>query len=106
VFLLKKRAGQWIGWDFHKMRIRPSHYVIWAQPLKSSIVEGSINSVSWTEIDRQKKTREFKEAGTASFAVSSAAEFRFIRLTQTGKRHNGDYQLALRAVEFFGTISE
>jgi hypothetical protein len=99
--------GQWICWDFGEMRVRPTHYTIKAYRLKSWVVEGSLDGRSWTEIDRQTDNQDFKYgANTASFAVSTPAEFRFIRLTQTDKSHYGDDYLALRAVEFFGTLSE
>jgi hypothetical protein len=107
--------GQWVCWDFREMRVRPTHYIITAPWLKSWVVEGSLDGKRWTEIDRQTNNQDFKELrNTASFAVSKSAECRFIRLTQTDKRHdklvdkrrcNDDY-LVLRAVEFFGTLSE
>jgi hypothetical protein len=90
------------------MRVRPTHYTLEAEWLKSWVVEGSLDGSSWTEIDRQTDKQDFRYGKPASFAVSNPAEFRFIRLTQTDKNHwtTPDDQLALRAVEFFGTLSE
>jgi hypothetical protein len=105
-FMSKNEPGQWICWDFGEMRIRPTHYTIRTQYLKSWVVEGSLDGRSWTEIDRQTDNQHFKKLNRASFAVSNPAEFRFIRLTQTGKRTYGDDYLSLQAVEFFGTLSE
>jgi hypothetical protein len=98
--------NQWVCWDFGEMRIRPTHYTICTYSLKSWVVEGSLDGRSWTEIDRQTDNQDFKSTNTASFAVSNPAKFRFIRLTQTGKRQCGDDFLILSAVEFCGTLSE
>jgi hypothetical protein len=107
-FCSKKEPGQWVCWDFHEMRVRPTHYTIKAEWLKSWVVEGSLDGTSWTEIDRQTDNSDFRDwyQNTASFAVSNPAEFRFIRLTQADKNNRYNDVLALRAVEFFGTLSE
>jgi hypothetical protein len=70
------------------------------------MVESSLDGEAWTEIDRKTDNEAFNPFGTASFAVSNSAECRFIRLTQTGKRHFGNDQLAIRAFEVFGTLLE
>jgi cell division septation protein DedD len=106
-FESKDEPGQWVCWDFREMRVRPTHYTIWTWHLKSWDVEGSLDGRSWTEIDRQTDNQDFKIGwNTASFAVSNPAEFRFIRLTQTGMDHGCFDTLWLLAVEFFGTVSE
>jgi hypothetical protein len=102
-FCSKDEPGQWICWDFHEMRVRPTHYTIKSERLKSWVVESSLDGVVWTEIDR-KTDKAFY--GQASFAVSKLAECRFIRLTQTGRRHCGDDNLLIFAFEFFGTLLE
>jgi hypothetical protein len=43
---------------------------------------------------------------TASFSVSKSADCRFIRLTQTGRRHGGGDDLSIYAFEVFGTLLE
>jgi hypothetical protein len=71
------------------------------------VVEGSVDGVSWVEMDRRTDTSAFKCVWeTASFVVSNPAECRFIRLTQTAKDHENKDDIALRAVEFFGVLSE
>jgi hypothetical protein len=118
-FESQNEPGQWVCWDFHEMRVRPTHYTIRAWYLKSWVVEGSLGArswfpggaVQWTEIDRQTDNQDFYSenpslARTASFAVSKPAEFRFIRPTQTDKNHYGYDYPRLSAVEFFGTLSE
>jgi hypothetical protein len=88
------------------MRVRPTHYTIGACDVKSWIVEGSEDGQEWTEIDRRIDNQDFSSwtATAASFDILQSSEFRFIRLTQTGKRHDGRGYLSLRAVEFFGTL--
>jgi hypothetical protein len=106
-FWSKNEPGQWICWDFHEMRARPTHYAIRGEALKSWIVEGSLDGENWTKIDRQTDNQDFKEHwNTVSFTVSKPVKSRFIRLTQTDKRHDGIDYLFLLAVEFFGTLSE
>jgi hypothetical protein len=101
----KNEPGQWICWDFHELRFRPTHYTIKSYLLKSWVVESSLDGEACTEIDRKTENEDFKKGWeTASFAVSKSAECRFIRLTQTGKGHDGRDDLALRAFEFFGTL--
>jgi hypothetical protein len=105
----KDEPAQWVCWDFREMRVRPTCYTISAFGLRSWVVEGSLDGLSWTEIDRQTDIPDFNNpfsAEMASFAVSNPAAFRFIRLTQIGKRYYGPDELSLCAVEFFGTLSE
>jgi hypothetical protein len=112
-FLSKDEPGQLVCWDFREMCVRSTHYTIRAFYLKLWVVEGSLDGSNWTEMDRKTNNLDFdddlywnKKWNTASFAVSKPVEFRFIRLTQTDKRHDGSDYLVLCAVEFFGTLSE
>jgi hypothetical protein len=89
------------------MRLRPTHYTLKAGAPKSWVVEGSVFGASWTEIDRRTDNQDFgQRLVTVSFPVSKPEQFRFIRLTQTDKRHYNDHHLYLSAVEFFGALSE
>jgi hypothetical protein len=111
-FWSKNEPDQWVCWDFHEMRVRPTHYTIGSSSLKSWVVESSLDGEAWTEIDRKMDNEDFKKASwkdpakTVSFAVSKLAECRFIQLTHTGKGHDGKDDLFIRAVEFFGTLLE
>jgi hypothetical protein len=103
----KEEPGQWVCWDFHKMRVRPTNYTIRTDLLKSWVVESSLDGEAWTEIDRKTDNEDFMDGWeTASFAVSNSAECRFIRLTQTGKNHKGSDYLHIQAFEVFGTFFE
>jgi hypothetical protein len=108
-FLSKDEPSQWVCWDFRQIRVRPVHYTLVVEFLKSWVVEGSLDGRSWTEIDRQTYNQDFKarwQTGCTSFPVSKPVEFRFIRLTQTDKNYCDDDVLYVYAVEFFGTLSE
>jgi hypothetical protein len=107
-FFSRNEPGQWVCWDFHKMRVSPTHYTISGSAMKSWVVESSPDGGVWTEIDRKTDNQDFKGGWeTVSFAVSNSAECRFIWMTQTGQRHirNDDY-LVISAFEFFGTLLE
>jgi hypothetical protein len=98
--------GQWVCWDFHEMRVRPTHCTIYAYKLKSWTIESSVDGENWKEIDRRTDDANFKSWGTASFPLSSHEACRFIRLTQTDKRHDNSHSLALSDAEFFGVLFE
>jgi hypothetical protein len=105
-FCSKNGPGQWICWDFHELRIRPTHYTIKSEFMTSWVVESSMDGVNWTPIDRKKDHRNRYGASVESFAVANSAQCRFIRLTQTGKNCHGDDRLCGCAFEFFGTLLE
>jgi hypothetical protein len=79
------------------MRIAPTHYTIHADYLKSWVIQGSLDGESWTELDRQIENLALVNGAQASwrrsndtsspprFPVPRTAEFRFIRLSHTGK---------------------
>jgi hypothetical protein len=105
-FCSKNEPGQWICWDFHQMRVCPTHYTIRNCCLKSWVVESSLDGLNWTEIDRKTDNNDMLDIERASFAVSNSAECRFLRLTQTGANHDGNDLLCIEAFEFFGTLLE
>jgi hypothetical protein len=115
--------GQWVCWDFREMRVQPTHYTIEATLLIYWALEGSLDDISWTEIDRRWDTEISSNQNRTSFAVSKQGKFRFIRLTQAVNApvctplpggltlistpiRGPDPGMAVRAVEFFGTLFE
>jgi hypothetical protein len=105
-FMSKTVPGEWICWDFHELRVRPTHYTICSSDLQSWVLEGSLDGESWAVIDRRMKRREFTDWNAASFAVYDTVEVRFIRLSGPGGLHPDDNGLLLTSVEFFGTLSK
>jgi uncharacterized coiled-coil protein SlyX len=99
-FLSAGGPGQWVCWDFRKLRVCPTHYTVGSPWLKSWVVEHSLDGSTWAEIDRRTNTN------AGSFVVSNSAECRFIRLTVTGKDQWGNSDLYITAFEIFGTLLE
>jgi hypothetical protein len=104
-FVSKNEAHQWVCWDFHEMRVRPTRYTISAPSLGSWVVEGSADAENWTEIHRYTGYHDLRNAIARSFEVVGLVDCRFIRFTQTGRRRDGTDVLALTAVEFFGALT-
>jgi hypothetical protein len=106
-FATKDEPGQWVCWNFHKMRIQLSHYTIVNSHMKSWILEGSMDGVNWEIIDEQRNnTKLMDDPYTDSFPVSNPLECTFIRMTQTGPDHDESNYLAIEAFEFFGALQE
>jgi hypothetical protein len=106
-FKSKNEPGQWVCWDFRDARVHATGYTASAYALRTWIIEGSLDGNTWTVVDRHADNQDFRSGWkTASFAVSKPAEFRYVRLTQTAKDHSEANHLHLRAVEFFGTLSQ
>jgi hypothetical protein len=71
------------------------------------VVESSLDGYIWQEVDRKRHNNDFKTGwDTSSFAVVKSVECCFIRLTQTGKNHFRNDQLAIEDFEIFGTLHE
>jgi hypothetical protein len=71
-FQSKDKHGQWISWNFHEMRVRPTHYTI-TGGMSSWVVEGSLDNQVWTEIHRQTNNKDLPTGReTRSFAVANS----------------------------------
>jgi hypothetical protein len=77
-FYSKDEPSQWVCWDFGEMRVRATHYTIRSIPLKSWVIESSLDSRAWIAIDR-KTNHDLFAPEVDSFAVLNSAECRFIR---------------------------
>ena len=105
----------WICYDFQGKRVTPTSYSITSCGygpgnchLKSWVLEVSNDGSegSWATVDSRKNNEDMKMDLTCNFAVSasSSGAFRFVRLRQTGKNHDGDDCLAICGLELFGTL--
>jgi hypothetical protein len=109
LFRSLNKQDQWVQWDFHEMPVKLTSYQIKGTKnanLRSWIVEGSLDGVKWTELDRQANITNVRWNQVVSFPVSDSNQWRFIRLTQTGKNSEGKYEFAACAVEFFGEFQD
>jgi hypothetical protein len=109
-FFSANEPGQWICWDFHEMRVRPTHYTIRSRNtdrLSHYVLETSLDGVNWTTIHEQFSFYFFMDAnGLLTLPVSNSTECRFFRLTQRESNGNGFYNLCFLAFEVFGTLIE
>jgi hypothetical protein len=105
-------AIEWVQWDFHGIRVSPSHYSIQTHNspvgsahLKSWVVEGSVDGLNWIELDRRPNNYDLnRPVVIRSFSVSKSTDCRFIRLQQTGPNHRNDNNLVFSYLELFGTF--
>jgi hypothetical protein len=110
----KGQTNRRIYWDFHRMRIRPTHYTIWKScSLRSWLLDGSRDGKHWIEIDRQSSEGDLPLNSKGSFPVCGSPECHFFRLTFTDKDTENVIDLdmpydmigpQLIAVEFFGIL--
>jgi hypothetical protein len=71
-FCSSHEPGQWVCWDFHEIRLRPTHYTITSDTMKSWVIESSLDGEVWTEIDRKTDNEDFKrDWATASLLFRS-----------------------------------
>jgi hypothetical protein len=113
VFYTRNAANSWICYDFKEMQISLTHYSIRTDcdyqcyHLRSWILEGSKNGLSWTELDRRENDTTLDSPGvigTFSIGEGNGEGFRMIRLQQTGRNSRDTDELVVTAIEFFGDI--
>jgi hypothetical protein len=108
-FCSKDEPSQWVCWDFHGMCVRLTGYTIHtpdSNQLKSWVVRGSVDGTSWMDIDRRINSVDLSRGETASFAVSKCGELCHIAVVQENWNHWQKNVLCIKAVEFFGVLTE
>jgi hypothetical protein len=113
-FISKNELNEWVQFDFHAIRVSPAHYSIQSPcfprgigHLKSWVLEGSNDGLSWTELDRQTNNDNLNGPNAFyRFSILNPIEFRLIRLRLTGANHSGNNVLALCRFEVFGALRE
>jgi hypothetical protein len=109
-FWSENAPDQWLSWDFHELRVDPTHYTLWTQDKSTAFcccpgswrLEGSVDGSNWTEIDRQTHNTDY--AAHHTFEVSRNGPFRFIRFTQAGTNYYGSHVLVIEGFELFGDL--
>ena len=79
------------------------HPKSWVLEVSSDGSEGS-----WTVVDSSENNFDLNNKRvTRNFAIGArlSESFRFVRLRQTGKNHQGNDHLDISALELFGTLS-
>jgi hypothetical protein len=103
---------QSICYNFNNRLVRPTHYSVnsfQSHYLRSWVVEGSIDSVRWIELDRHEGDplmNSSHQIGTFALPVHQEAYYQFIRLRQTSKNAAGYGYLGITALELFGYLIE
>jgi hypothetical protein len=107
-FCSKDLPGQWICYDFHEMRVRPTEVALrsYLGPggynLKSWVIEGSNDGEKWDQIGKGMQLHPGNEV--CRCGCVSGGEWRFLRLRQTDRNENGNHILCLTAFECFGSL--
>ena len=112
-FICNNESNSWIRYDFKGRRVAPTSYSIRSYDCsypKSWVLEVSNDGSddSWKVVDRRENNEDLNgKYLTHNFAISGSPSegFRFVRLRQTGKTHDGDDYLVLTSLEVFGTLS-
>jgi hypothetical protein len=104
-FKSKDKPNQWVCWEFKFDTLRPTHYSF-TSSAKAWVLEGSLDGVQWTEIDRRTGIDWDEDRSRQSFQIFNSTDCNFIRLTQTDKNINGRDILWLRVFELVGRMWE
>jgi hypothetical protein len=69
-------------------------------------LERSKDCESWIEIDHHTNDSSLNSQGAiVTFPLSSSSDYQYIRLRQMGVNSNGNDQLVVNAIEFYGTLT-
>lgn len=113
------RENSWLLYDFKEKKINPSYYAIRTRHdfgrgqghPKCWAIEGS-NSADdndWTLLDTRNGITELDDANAIEvFEIQTKHkndEFRYLRIRQITDNSQGSYNLAISALEFFGSVS-
>jgi hypothetical protein len=112
MFYTQNTPNSWICYDFKDMRVALTHYSVRSrrdnnyQHLRSWILEGSLDSESWVEIDHHTNDSSLdNQEAIATFPISSSSDYQYIRLRQTGVNSSNHHHLILNAIEFYGILT-
>jgi hypothetical protein len=113
MFATQNVPNSWICYDFKTNRIKPTHYSIRSRRdgdcyhLRSWILEGSLDSKTWIELDRQENNTKLNgQGGISTFVIPRSSKVRLIRLRHIGKNSTGNDYLIVNAIEIFGDLAE
>jgi hypothetical protein len=112
MFHTQDTPNSWICYNFKDMRVTLTHYSVRScryyngNHLRSWILEGSIDSETWVEIDHHTKDSSLNSQGAiATFPISSSSDYRYIRLRQIDVNSSDYHHLIVNAIEFYGILT-
>ena len=106
----ENQTNSWIMFDFQKLLLSLTDYTLQSDGsgenhLEEWVIEGSMDSQTWSIIDAR-KTKELNASyGIKSFHCEKSPPYRYIRLRQTGFNSSFQYYLLLGNIELFGQLS-
>jgi hypothetical protein len=102
-----RAPNQWICWDFQKRIVIATHYMTFLMSAQEWIIEGSVDGMTWTEIDRRENAYSLAKR---VYAIARPGGYRCFRLSVTGPKvePSGEKQegFDVSKFEFFGTLFE
>ena len=110
-FNSKSEPAPWICYDFKKQRVTPTSYSIRTVRRccpRSWALQVSNDGQKWDVVDARDNNEDLNASYvTHNFTISTPprGSFRFIRLRQTGRNHDGNNYLGITSLEVFGTLS-
>jgi hypothetical protein len=115
-FYSRDQEGQWICYDFGKMRVMPTHYSLKSNThgdgsdwrcLCSWVIEGSADGNTWFELDRKSDNTELHaKSSVGTWQMMTSKLSRFVRLRQTAANKGGGHYMIVPAFELFGELFE
>lgn len=112
------RENSWLMFDFRDKRVKPTHYSIRSRHdvgrgqghPKCWVIEGSnsANNDNWILLDSRNGIDDLDDANSIkTFDIQSHTneEFEFLRIRQISENSQGSYNLAISAIEFFGSVN-
>jgi hypothetical protein len=116
IFRSDEHGTQWLCYDFHKLKVRLTHYTIKTHSASALtgcnnpqnwVIEGSNDEHKWVEFDRQENNQFLNSFSVVKvFRLASSEPVQMIRLRQTGPNHAGNNELVAEAFEVFGSLLE
>jgi hypothetical protein len=106
--------NNWVCYNFKERRIVPTHYTICTHsygpgvcPLKSWLVETSVDGESWREVARQEANKQLNgKYFNGTFSVAGSGVCRFIHLVNIGRNNSRDDVFYISAWEIFRSLVE
>jgi hypothetical protein len=110
-FVSRNLQNSWVCIDFQNRAVSLTQYVLRTPTrddgslLRSWVLEGSNDGEEWIELDRHQNDVSLNGSESmALFQVRQELEVRRIRLRQTEPNARNQFELALKSIEFFGTL--
>jgi hypothetical protein len=113
-FGTKSQPDSWLQFDFHDLRVIPTHYTVQTYHSSSAwtaifpqnwVIEGSPDGTTWTILDSQVDCSLLYGADrTVTFPIGHRMECQYLRMRITGPGLQRYHSLEMKTFEWFGTL--